>query len=110
MRHFTCISFFLATQMLWVASMATEGSSDTVTVKLGGTSKMLFLVEDQKDLEDLDKYDINGMLKDLSQQLTQNDDTSDVVIIKDEGGEKYLKKWQKKFEYLFEITVVMQMI
>ena len=51
---------------------------------------MLFLVEDQKDLEDLDKYDINAMLKDLNQQLKNNDDSSDMIIIEDVSGEKYL--------------------
>ena len=89
------LAFTIPLALLVFTTMANPGSAsstDTVTIKLGETSKMIFLVDNQEDLENLYKYDINGMLKDLSQQIKEQDDTTEVTIIQDEGGEKYLQK------------------
>lgn len=92
MKNFLIALLLIMGAQLTSLANGLKNSTDTVTVTLGGTSKMLFLVENQKDLEDLDKYDINGMLKDLSHQLKEDHDSSDVITIEDESGEKYLKK------------------
>ena len=63
---------------------------DTVVIKFGNASKMIILVKDQKDLDLLKQYDINGILQDLSLAIDSAADAN-YLKIEDETGERYLK-------------------
>ena len=83
------ILLFICSICLVARGFGSDPASDTVMVKFGNTSKVLLLVEDQKDLEELGKYDINSMLKDLSQKIQEQNDSTGEIIIEDPSGERY---------------------
>ena len=65
--------------------------SDTVILKFGNNSKIVVYVDSKEDLKELTQYDINKILEDLNLQINNLSDTVEVLEIKDETGEKYLK-------------------
>lgn len=66
-------------------------SKDTVEIVFGKNSKILILVKSKEDLERLQQYDINAMLRDLNLELSNDEGGKDVLVIEDETGKKYLK-------------------
>ena len=64
---------------------------DTVILKFGNNSRIVIYVDSKEDLEKLTQYDINRILSDLNLQISNLNDSVQVLEIKDETGEKYLK-------------------
>lgn len=64
---------------------------DTVILKFGNNSQIVIYVDNKEDLENLTNYDINKILSDLNLQVNNLSDTVQVLEIKDETGQKYLK-------------------
>ena len=64
---------------------------DTVILKFGNNSQIVVYVDSKEDLSKLTQYDINKILADLNLQVNNLNDTVQILEIKDETGEKYLK-------------------
>ncbi len=80
----------IAPGISWAFTSPDKTGKDTVIVKFGQKSKIVILVDDQEDLEQLLEYDLNSMLKDLNLSIDSAGDGSETLIITDESGEKYL--------------------
>lgn len=67
---------FLAGMILsgWVSAQTKP--ADTVVIKVGEGSKIVFTIRDKKDLETLKKYDIQALVNDLVKRLEQKDTAS----------------------------------
>jgi len=66
-------------------------AEDTVIIKFSNNSQIVIYVDNQNDLQNLTQYDINKILEDLNLQVNDQGDSVNVLEIKDETGEKYLK-------------------
>jgi hypothetical protein len=64
---------------------------DTVILKFGNNSQIVIYVDSKEDLSKLTQYDINQILADLNLQVNNLNDSVQILEIKDETGEKYLK-------------------
>ncbi|MFY0689336.1 MAG: hypothetical protein JXQ90_19350 [Cyclobacteriaceae bacterium] len=62
---------------------------DTVVIKLENGSQIVIYTKDKADLEDIEKYDINKMIRDLNQSIS--DGNVDYVELEDQDGRKYVK-------------------
>ena len=82
--------FSLGTTAESLASFSNP-EKDTVILKFGNNSQIVIYVDNKEDLENLTNYDINKILSDLNLQVNNLSDTVQVLEIKDETGEKYLK-------------------
>ena len=69
----------------------TEPEQDTVILKFGNNSQIVIYVDSKEDFDKLTQYDINKILADLNLQVNDLNDSIQVLEIKDETGEKYLK-------------------
>ncbi len=63
---------------------------DTIIIKFGKNSQIVLYIDNKKDLEKISQYDINRMLRDLNMSITEMDDSTKVLTIEDETGNKYL--------------------
>lgn len=68
-----------------------EPEKDTVILKFGNNSQIVIYVDSKEDFNKLTQYDINKILEDLNLQINDLNDSVQVLEIKDETGEKYLK-------------------
>ncbi len=75
------------TSFTWADSCA-EVPPDTIEISFGDKAKVIIQVESAKDLELLKEYNINEMLDDID--IGEKDDSTDVIIIEDQRGERYL--------------------
>lgn len=74
--------------------------ADTIEIYFGDKGKIIIQVESKEDLELLKDYDVNEMLEDIDMDEHANDST-DIIIIEDRRGEKYLKSddWEEDSEF-----------
>src|SRR6516225_6577921 len=47
--------------------------ADTVIIRVGQASKVIFAIQDKKDLETLKKYDFQALMDDMIRKLENND-------------------------------------
>ncbi len=66
-------------------------SEDTVEIKFGNNSKIIILVNSKEDLQHLQQYDINSMIKEMNMKVEESNEGNDVLVIEDPSGKKYLK-------------------
>ena len=64
---------------------------DTVVVKIGDTSRIMILVDSPEALKEISQYDVNTMLKELSQTVDSTGDDQEYIRIEDETGDRYFK-------------------
>ncbi len=85
----------LLCSVAWAASAKTapkgDTKLDTILIELGQNSRIILVVKDQKDLEMIQNYDINKMLKDLKITIDSSADEVNYLQISDESGTRYLK-------------------
>ena len=104
------------------AKLAPQAPSDTITIQIGKTKKIIIWVDSKEDLEGLLNYDINQMIRDLNQTVDSLGQMEELIIITDEDGKEYQidldeeegKDWyahekdsteeEKKKRYQFEFT------
>ncbi len=83
------ISTLILWMTVWSSCYAFSlNHGDTVIIELGA-SKIIIYTQNKSDLTDLEKYDINQMIKDLNDQLV---DSVEYLEISSEEGKPYLKK------------------
>ena len=70
------------------AKAGSDPKADTVIIELNNNSKIVIYTETKLDLADLEKYDINQMIRDLNAQL--GDSVEYLVIDGDEQGKEYV--------------------
>ena len=63
---------------------------DTVIIKFGNNSKIMILTDNPDDLKNIEKYDLNKIVKELNMSLDNSGETK-YLVIEDESGKKYLK-------------------
>lgn len=86
-------SYILAFLLIMIASAgfaSQKVQSDTVIIKFGNNSQIMILTDNPEDLKDIEKYDLNKILKELNATLDDSGDTK-YLVIEDESGKKYLK-------------------
>lgn len=64
--------------------------SDTVEILFGNNSKIIVVVDSKEDLEKIQQYDVNAMLKELNLKIEETG-SKDILVIEDPTGKKYLK-------------------
>ncbi len=69
----------------------TDYLQDTVVIEFGNNSRIIFVIESRDDLEKIQQYDINAILKGLSLKIENAEGNNSVLKIEDETGTKYLK-------------------
>lgn len=70
---------------------AKASEMDTILIELGQNSKIILVVKDQKDLEMIQNYDINRMLRDLKLSIDSSASDVNYLQITDESGTRYLQ-------------------
>jgi len=68
-----------------------DNPPDTVIIEFGNNSRIIFVIDNRDDLEKIQQYDINAILKDLSLKIESAEENNSVLKIEDETGTKYLK-------------------
>jgi len=68
----------------------TDYPQDTVIIEFGNNSRIIFVIDSRDDLEKIQQYDINAILKDLSLKIENAEENNSVLKIEDETGTKYL--------------------
>ena len=74
-----------------------ESTRDTVIIELSNKSKIVIVTESKEDLASLQNYDINQMIRDLNDQLTdsvQYMQINDGKAYVNEDGEVEMKDWE----------------
>lgn len=94
-------SFLVALTLLSTSILAFNGDArsnkDTVIIELSNKSKIVIVTENKEDLASLQNYDINQMIKDLNDQLS---DSVEYMQINDgkayvnNDGEVEMKDWE----------------
>src|SRR6187402_3131232 len=56
--------------------MAQTKPADTVVIRVGESSKVIFAIQDKKDLETLKYYNFQALMEDMITKLENNDSTS----------------------------------
>lgn len=88
---FALAVFLGISQALTAATTTHAQKLDTILIELGQNSRIILVVQDQQDLEMIQNYDINQMLKDLQITIDSSDQEVSFVQITDESGTRYLK-------------------
>ncbi len=72
MKKIIVVAYLLFTQ---VTTFAQTKPADTLVVKVGQASKVIFAIQDKKDLETLKKYNFQSLLDDMIVKLEKKDTT-----------------------------------
>lgn len=64
--------------------------ADTVIIELDNNTRIIIYTKDASGIKDLQNYDINTMLKDLSLSIDSSGSNTQQLVIEDENGERYL--------------------
>ncbi|MFT4834754.1 MAG: hypothetical protein ACJAVY_001697 [Marinoscillum sp.] len=72
-----------------IGQLMAHTDGDTVVIELNNKSKVVVYTEDREALRDLQRYDINEMIKDLNTALRSS--KVEKIELQDANGEKYLK-------------------
>ncbi len=67
-----------------------DAPQDTVIIELENNTRIIIYTNGVEGLRDLQKYDLNAMLKDLSMSIDSSESEVKQLVIEDEGGERYL--------------------
>lgn len=71
------------------AALLPSAPADTITIQIGKTKKIIIWVDSKEDLENLQSYDINQMIRDLYQTVDSLGHMEELIIITDEDGREY---------------------
>jgi hypothetical protein len=69
-------TFLIAAITLLTITVKAQEKSDTVIVELGKTSRVIFTIQDRRDLEVLKNYNYNELFKNILTKLENNDTTA----------------------------------
>jgi len=70
----------LTVLLITLTTMSQAQQGDTVTVELARTSKIVFTIEDKKDLEQLKHYDFDALFEDMLSKLASADTLAPLTI------------------------------
>lgn len=97
MKQFNLLLILLVTSFYSMAfPTGINQKEDTIIIKVGDKSKVIIQVDNQQDLEELKKYDLNSMISDLDLSVDSSDQQTETITIEDESGKKYLKESEKE--------------
>lgn len=65
-----------------------DSPKDTITIQIGNKKKIIIWVEDKKDLAELQEYDLNKMISQLSKTIDSLEHANQIIIITDDKGEQ----------------------
>lgn len=85
------LAFTLIVSIFFPVFLSGNPLEDTISIDLGNNRRIVIYVNNQEDLKALQQYDINQMLKDLSNSLDSAGTDVDKLKIGDESGKRYLK-------------------
>ena len=66
--------------LISMVSLTQAQQADTITVELARTSKIVFTMQDKKDLEQLKHYDFDALFEDMLSKLEDVDTLNEVII------------------------------
>jgi hypothetical protein len=70
----------LFAMLLALVPLSQAQQADTVTVELARTSKVIFTIQDRKDLEQLKHYDFGALFDDILRKLEAGDTLIEVIV------------------------------
>ncbi len=73
-----------------VASSYAAVTQDTVIIELENNTRIIIYTKDVQGLKDLQNYDLNAMLRDLSMSIDSSQSEVQQLVIEDPQGERYL--------------------
>ena len=88
--------YTIACLMLTVMSLSAQAfhwsaePKDTVIIELDNNTRIIIYTKDAEGIKELQKYDINAMLKDLSMSIDSSESEVQQLVIEDESGDRYL--------------------
>src|SRR5436190_23230194 len=62
--------------LLTIAAKAFSQDPDSVVIKVGKESKVIFLIKDKQDLQTLKQYNFQALMDDMVQKLEKRDSTA----------------------------------
>lgn len=93
---------FLIASLLAVSASLTamaHTNEDTISINFGNNSKIVIYLSGKDDLQLLQKYDINKMVKDLQRSIDSlNGQDVQRLVIRDSTGSEYLKDAEAEFQ------------
>lgn len=92
------ILFYSIQTIAGYSGINTDPKKDTVILKFGNNSQIVIYVDNKEDLAYLTQYDINKVLEELNLEVSNLSDSVQILEIRDETGEKYLKETQVNYE------------
>ena len=75
--------------MMFFPAKAQKTGPDTVVVNFGKNSKIMLVIDDRRDLDSLQKFDLNSMAENLGQKLENTDSAEAAEIAPDSTGTGY---------------------
>ena len=72
--------FVFTALLIAVMDTTVAQQSDTITVELARTSKIVFTMQDRKDLEQLKHYDFEALFEDILGKLAASDTLMEVIV------------------------------
>src|ERR1043166_2792960 len=74
------LTFNMKTKLTYIltflsSSLFAQQAADTVTIKVGEGSKVIFAIKDKKDLETMKKYNFQKLMDDMIYKLEMRDST-----------------------------------
>ena len=92
----------LALILIFPASAAStdpaQAQKDTVIIELNNNSKIVIITKSREDLASLENYDINQMVKDLNNQLSDSVEYMEIqdgkAYVNEDEGEVEMKDWR----------------
>lgn len=78
-----------------LSAVAQQPKGDTVIIKLANTSKVVFTIQDRKDIEILKHYDFQSLFEDIINRIETNDTTQmgEQPITENDSTKTSEKKW-----------------
>ena len=81
--------------------------TDTLIIELGNNSKLIIYVDSQKDLKDIEEFDLNEMIREINRSVDASGNVG-VVEITDDTGERFLKDSVAAVEKIIEPVQVVE--
>ncbi len=93
MNRIIYITALLAVSFLHLSMTAAHPPiepKDTVIIELDNNTRIIIYTKDAQGIKELQQYDINAMLKDLSMSIDSSESEVQQLVIEDENGDRYL--------------------
>ncbi len=89
MKKLTATIILLSFFTIPVVFAMSENDSDTVVITLENNNKIVIYTRNKSDLREIEKYDINKMIRDLNRKVNRT--SADYLELDDDEGDSYIR-------------------